>query len=98
MLLMPVNAYAVTANFPTSAAEQATAMLCLNEEEQDNLAAFKLNCDAQELDLIKCKSTLDACINQGAPPSYWWAEPAIVVGGLVISAGIGALVVALVKG
>ena len=92
MLLTGGNAFAVKSEIIST-----KALLCLDVDDQRNLAEFKLNCDVREMDYVKCRSTWDACINDGDAPDYWWAEPKIVIGGLIISAGVGAALVAILK-
>ena len=92
MQLTPGNAFATESEVIST-----NGRFCLNNDDQRSLAAFKLNCDIQEMDLIKCRNTLDACITAGDAPDYWWAEPKIVVAGMVVSAALGAVIVALVK-
>ena len=71
---------------------------CFSPDEIKSLAAFKKSCDVCRLDLNDTKSTLQKCIDHGAPATAWWADPKIVIGGFAVSIGIGALIgVALSK-
>lgn len=66
--------------------------MCLDQYEIKDLAAFKKSCDVCRLDLKSTQNTLKKCVDHGAPATAWWADPKIVVGGIAISLGLGAII------
>lgn len=72
--------------------ENPAGYTCFDQKDISNLATFKKRCDVLKLDLKDTQSTLQKCIDHGAPASAWWADPKIVIGGFAISVGVGALI------
>lgn len=70
----------------------------LSLEEMDSLAYYKKSCDLAKADLEDTTLKLESCFQRGAPVTKFWAKPQFVIGGFIVSFGIGALIAAsLVK-
>ena len=77
---------------PIENAANPSGFTCYSPEEIRALANYKKGCDVCKLNLKDTKNTLQKCIDHGAPATQWWADPKLVVGGFVISIGVGALI------
>ena len=97
--LMKANASETTGEIDFSIPEPNPAnYTCFSADEIKSLATYNKSCDVCKLDLNDTRTTLEKCVDHGAPATAWWADPKIVIGGFAISIGVGALIgVALSK-
>lgn len=63
--------------------------LFLNESDLKDLAAYKKNCDVLNLNLQSTESKLNKCIASGSDSSYFLKQQNLVIGGFVVSFGVG---------
>lgn len=70
---------------------QPSGYSCFSPEDIGHLATYKKTCDVCKYDLRATKSTLQNCIDHGAPATKWWADPNIVIGGFAISLSLGVM-------
>lgn len=66
--------------------------ICLNDNDLKNLRGYKNMCDTCKMDLRDTKAAYQGCIDAGKPAHDWWADPRIVVGGVVVSFSVGLLI------
>lgn len=90
-LLGPASLFAAEKE---SLASKNAEKFFLSDVDVKDLAAFKKDCDATKLDLADCNQALADCVLEGAPPSAWWSNPTVIIGGFAVSAGLGVLVAA----
>jgi hypothetical protein len=69
----------------------------LEPEQVQALANREVQCQKAESDLSLTTAAYDKCLANASSAGAWWANPTIVVGGVVIGVGVGAIVALALK-
>jgi len=96
---LSMKCFAKELNFEELSPETLTenrAEICLDGPALENLRGYKTKCDLCQADLLDTRATLKTCADAGKPSSDWWADPKIVVGGMVVTLSLGVLLGVLV--